>query len=86
MAIHLTDKVTMSKTWDAYINTTVLCGQEGFVVWAEDGDLGHCFQDLVLHIPAQVIYLILKRFELSTSDEIYAMPKFSQYSFRFDEM
>ena len=74
MAKHLTltDKVTMSKTWDAYINTTVLCGQEGFVVWAEDGDLGHCFQDLVLHIPAQVIYLILKRFELSTSDEIYA--------------
>ena len=69
MAIHLTDKVTMSKTWDAYINTTVLCGQEGFVVWAEDGDLGHCFQDLVLHIPAQVI---LNRFELSTSDEIYA--------------
>ena len=54
MAIHLTDKVTMSKTWDAYINTTVLCGQEGFVGWAEDGDLGHCFQDLVLHIPAQV--------------------------------
>ena len=72
MAKHLTDKVTMSKTWDAYINTTVLCGQEGFVVWAEDGDLGHCFQDLVLHIPAQVVYLILKRFELSTSDEIYA--------------
>ena len=54
MAKYLTDKVTMSKTWDAYINTTVLCGQEGFVVWAEDGDLGHCFQDLVLHIPAQV--------------------------------
>ena len=39
----------------AYINDTVLCGDRGFVVWAQDrDDLGQCFLDLAFLLPAQV--------------------------------
>ena len=39
----------------SYINETVLCGEEGFTVWDEEtNNFGHCFQELVLTLPAQV--------------------------------
>ena len=38
----------------AYINETVLCGQDGFNTWDEKGNFGYCFQDLILVIPSQV--------------------------------
>ena len=38
----------------AYINETVLCGDDGFKTWDEKGNFGNCFQDLILVIPSQV--------------------------------
>lgn len=38
----------------AYINETVLCGDDGFNIWDEKGNFGNCFQDLILVIPSQV--------------------------------
>ena len=38
----------------AYINETVLCGGDEFIIWDEKGNFGNCFQDLILVIPSQV--------------------------------
>ena len=44
--------------YNAYINETNLCGEDGFVVWnSEKQDFGHCFQDLVFLLPAQVLQI-----------------------------
>ena len=50
-----------SLSLSSYINETVLCGEKGFTVWdAETNNFGHCFQDLVLTLPAQVRLLSTK--------------------------
>ena len=50
----------------AYINETVLCGGDEFIIWDEKGNFGNCFQDLILVIPSQVslIKLICARYLL----------------------
>lgn len=43
----------------AYVNETVLCGKDGFIIWNDQNNFGNCFQDLILVIPSQVNSFIL---------------------------